>query len=138
VDYYILDGHTPVRVEDFREWAVWCDTADRRVAQDYVGKEGRGKPWVSTVFLTMNHNWHGPSHPPVVFETMVFDCGELSEAMMRYSTWEEAEAGHQEMLEVVRAFLYRFQRYDALRLHDRYLRFPKPKRAPAWRPCSIL
>lgn len=132
--HWILDGHTPVPVRDIRVWYEFCEkTANRRVAQTHIDKA-----WVSTVFLTIDHNWYGPNHPPVLFETMVFDCGELSEEMMRYSTWEEAEAGHKEMVEIVQAYVDRFRRYDALRLHDRYLRFPKPKRAPAWRPCSFL
>lgn len=131
--HWILDGHTPVPVRDVRQWYEWMQTAERHVGKDYIGKA-----FISTVFLTIDHNWYGSNHPPVLFETMVFDCGELSEAQVRYSTWEEAEAGHKDMLEVVQAYVYRFQRYDALRLHDRYLRYPKPKRAPTWRPCSFL
>ena len=132
--YWVLEGHTPVPVRDIRRWYEFSKSAEpRRVAETYVGKV-----WLSTVFLTLDHNWRGPNHPPVLFETMVFGGGELNEAQMRYSTWEEAEAGHQDMLEVVQAYVDRMQRYDSLRLHDRYLRFPKPKRAPAWSPCSFL
>jgi len=134
-DKYILDGHTPVKVRDLMEWAKWYETSRevRRVAADYVGKV-----WISTVFLSIDHNWYGPNHPPVLFETMVFGGGFLNEEQMRYCTWAEAEAGHKDMVEVVQAYVLRMQRYDALRLHDRYLRFPKPKRAPTWRPCTFL
>jgi hypothetical protein len=134
-DKYILDGHTPVQVFDLMEWAKWYETSQqaRRVAEDYVGRV-----WISTVFLSMDHNWFGPNHPPVLFETMVFGGGIFDEEQMRYCTWEEAEAGHKDMVEVVQTYALRMQRYDALRLHDRYLRFPKPKRAPTWRPCTFL
>lgn len=132
-DKYILDGHTPVQVFDLMEWAVWYQTADRHVDNTWIGHIR-----ISTVFLSMDHNWHGPSHPPVLFETMVFDGGVLHEAMLRYCTWEEAEAGHKDMVECVQAMVDRLQRYDALRMHDPYLRFPKPKRAPFWRPSPLL
>jgi hypothetical protein len=59
-DKYILDGHTPVQVFDLMEWANWYQTADRRVAKDFVGRAE-----ISTVFLSMDHNWYGPNHPPV-------------------------------------------------------------------------
>lgn len=132
--HYILEGHTPVPCRDVVVWAKWMETADRHVGKTYVGKV-----WISTVFLTLDHNWYGSNHPPVLFETMVFGGGSVwDEAQVRYCTWAEAEAGHQDMVECVQAYVDRLQRYDALRLHDRYLRFPKPNRAPAWRPCSFL
>lgn len=132
-DKYILDGHTPVQVFDLMEWARWYQVADRHVDETRIGRIR-----ISTVFLGMDHNWFGPSHPPVLFETMVFDGGVLHEAMLRYCTWEEAEAGHKDMVECVQAMVDRLQRYDALRMHDPYLRFPKPKRAPFWRPSQLL
>jgi hypothetical protein len=132
-DKYILDGHTPVQVFDLMEWARWYQTADRHVDETLIGRIR-----ISTVFLSIDHNWYGPNHPPVLFETMVFGGGFLNEEMMRYCTWAEAEAGHKDMVEVVQTYALRMQRYDALRLHDRYLRFPKPKRAPTWRPCTFL
>jgi hypothetical protein len=49
---------------------------------------------VSTVFLGLDHWWSAGDdldHPPFVFETMVLpECGE----MWRYSTWDQAVAGH--------------------------------------------
>ena len=132
-DKYILDGHTPVQVFDLMEWARWYQVADRHVDETRIGRIR-----ISTVFLGIDHNWYGPNHPPVLYETMVFGGGFLNEEMMRYCTWAEAEAGHKDMVEVVQTYALRMQRYDALRLHDRYLRFPKPKRAPTWRPCTFL
>lgn len=50
---------------------------------------------VSTVFLGIDHNFH-PDGPPLVFG---FD---LDGETRRYSTWEEAEAGHAEIVEEVK------------------------------------
>lgn len=53
---------------------------------------------VSTVWLGLNHNYG--SGRPLIFETMVFG-GELDNEMDRYSTLDEAIAGHQRMVERV-------------------------------------
>jgi hypothetical protein len=45
---------------------------------------------VSTIFLGINTSFIGP---PRLFETMVFG-GEYDMEQERYSTWDEAEAGH--------------------------------------------
>lgn len=131
-DKYILDGHTPVQVLDLYEWGEWFQSAERHVAHDFVGRVE-----VSTVFLGMDHGWI-PNQPPVLFETLVIGGGIFDEAMMRYATWDEAAEGHQFMLRCVQAYALRLERYDALRLHDRYLRFPKPKRAPFWCPSTTF
>lgn len=96
-DYYILDeDRQPIPVDDGLTWGKWFETADRRVAQDYVGDK-----YVSTVFLGINHQFG--DGPPLIFETMAFgkDWGdELGQE--RYSTWEEAEAGHKAMVERIK------------------------------------
>ena len=107
--YYKLDGHTPVPVDNILEWGVWFQTSieERIVKQD--GDEGTGW-WVSTVFLALDHAFM--NGPPVLFETLVFApktvppaLAELDGQMERYSTWEEAEAGHRRMCARVRAAL---------------------------------
>lgn len=94
--WYRLDGHVPVPIRSDAElYAEWA----RREAEG-------GDPWrvartdfddgrsVSTVFLGLDHNWLRDG-PPVVFETMVFpEC----EVCVRYSTWEQAAAGHDEVV----------------------------------------
>jgi hypothetical protein len=85
-DKYTLMGKTPVPATDLIEWARWLETADRTVRQDQIGEVK-----VSTVFLGLDHNWS--DGPPILFETMVFG-GEHDGECERYSTWEEAEAGH--------------------------------------------
>ena len=50
---------------------------------------------VSTVFLGLDHQHF--DGPPLLFETMVF-VGEHGDEMERYSTWDEAVAGHDAMV----------------------------------------
>jgi hypothetical protein len=51
-------------------------------------KDGR---WVSTVFLWINHQWG--DGPPILFETGA-RCGGKIVICERYSTRQEADAGH--------------------------------------------
>lgn len=58
---------------------------------------------VSTVWLGLNHNWDR-SGPPHIFETMVFGAPDGSEwdgYQVRYSTKEQAAAGHAELCSMV-------------------------------------
>ena len=90
-DYYVLnDKHEPVPVE-FREWTlVHGSPEDRRVDQTTLPDD----KWVSTVFLGMDHAFG--DGPPLLFETMVFTSKKRmsEESCERYSTWNEAVAGH--------------------------------------------
>jgi hypothetical protein len=95
---YMLDGHTPVPAEDVGTWATWFETAKRHVADDTLGDVR-----VSTVFLGFDLSF-GAAGPPVLFETMVFG-GALDGKCERYSTWDEAEVGHEWMLAKVRGLL---------------------------------
>lgn len=94
---YILDGHRAIPVDDLFDWAHWLETADRRVALTKISSNVK----VSTVFLGLDHNW-GLAGPPAIFETMVFG-GPMDQEQDRYSTWEQAEAGHEAMVAKVRA-----------------------------------
>lgn len=91
---YILDGKTPVPCDNLLKWARWLETADRKVDRETVGDSG-----ISTIFLGLDHSFG--TGPPLLFETMVFG-GKLSDEMDRYSTWDEAEAGHKAMVERVK------------------------------------
>lgn len=94
-NYYILDGKD-VKQASFEEYLDWlCHDPDR-----HVGNTDVGNFWVSTVFLTRNHQFH--EGPPLFYETMVFsrdpttgkvDFEELY--MDRCSTYEEAVAMHE-------------------------------------------
>lgn len=96
---YILDGHTPVLCSDVIAWAMWFETADRRVALDDV----RGIR-VSTVFLGIDHNY-GYSDRPVLFETMCSTEIDWLDMQLRYATWEEAETGHKLVIEQLKSAL---------------------------------
>lgn len=69
--------------------------AKKRVAKSIIDEDCN----VSTVFLHIDHAYTSDS-PPILFETMVFG-GRYDQYQERYSTWEEAEAGHQRVVEAV-------------------------------------
>ena len=83
---YILDGHEPVPERDIMAWSRWFESADR-----HVRNTARDDVRVSTVFLGLDHGFGGRRE---LFETMLFVNG-TAEGCERYSTWDEAEAGHQ-------------------------------------------
>ena len=92
VDKYILIGKEPMLVDDLLEWAEWFETADRHVANTVLPSGVR----VSTVFLGIDHSFPPSTEgEPILFETMIFG-GEDDSYQERYSTWEEAEAGHEQ------------------------------------------
>jgi len=93
--YYRLDGKKamPCRLEDF---SADVFPGDNKVALDYFGDV-----MVSTVFLCFDHNFTKPG-PPLLFETMVFG-GHYTRNISRYTTWEEAEAGHKATCDLVEA-----------------------------------
>lgn len=91
-DKYILDGKTPVLEPNIYKWGKWYQNANRVVAQDTVGEQ-----FISTVFLGIDHSWHGEK--PELFETMIFDeDGNSMGYQERSSTWEEAEKKHYEIV----------------------------------------
>jgi len=76
------------------EWAAWFEnTEKRRVAFDDLGSGVE----VCTVFLGLDHSFT-LGYPPVLWETLVFG-GPLDGEMERYSSRQEAEAGHREMVD---------------------------------------
>lgn len=94
--YYTLDAnHQPVET-DLHGWGRMLDDRKGRT----VGVDEVNGLRVSTVFLGMNHNYDADG-PPLLFETMVF--GGEDEPMWRYSTWDEAQAGHQRVVDALRA-----------------------------------
>lgn len=97
-DRYIERDGQPVPEPDLFVWARWFETANRHVARDVVGPAE-----ISTVFLGLDHGFWGR---PALYETMVFWRGHpLDQECVRYSTREEAVAGHEEMVGRVEAAL---------------------------------
>jgi len=91
-DFYKLVGKQAVPCT-LLEWSVFFNTRNRCIIKTKIKDSV-----ISTVFLGINHNF-GPGDP-LLFETMVFG-GPLNEEMNRYTTWEEAEEGHTEMVKAV-------------------------------------
>jgi hypothetical protein len=99
-DKYILDsnGH-PQPCHDLHAWARWFETANstRQIAKTEIGEV-----FVSTVFLALDHAWG--DGPPLLWETMIFG-GKHHQFQERYLTRDEALAGHEQAVALVRASL---------------------------------
>ena len=97
---YTFDQKTG-RVEETTDF-VKAFESDRSVAETRLGA-GSSRTRVSTVFLALDHRYSGDG-PPILFETMVFGgpCDGLQE---RYCTLQEAQEGHEAMVEHVRKTL---------------------------------
>lgn len=93
--YILVDG-MPVEEHDTLKWGQWMETAERVLWKTHCFEGGR----VSTVFLGLDHNLWG--NRPVLYETMVFG-GPLDQEIDRYSTFEEAKAGHGAMVDRCKA-----------------------------------
>ena len=93
---YKLVDRRAVLCKDVVAWGEWFSTANRRVAETWIDDVR-----VSTVFLGIDHNFF-PGRDPALFETMVF-ADQEDFRMRRYCIWEEAEAGHAEMVALIRA-----------------------------------
>ncbi len=84
--YFILKGRDVEPVDSLLVWGRWFEECDRRVALDEIGPVV-----ISTVFIGLDHQFG--DGPPLLFETLV-SGGPLDGAQDRYSTWDEAAAGH--------------------------------------------
>lgn len=90
-DYYKLDkDHNIIGAIDIHDWGKFFESSDRIVKQENLPNGLR----ISTVFLGIDHNFSDEG-PPVLFETMIF--GMEDEVQQRYSTWDEAVKGHEEL-----------------------------------------
>lgn len=88
--HYILDGHEPRPVADVLDWVVAFEKEDRTVARHV-----RKGVVLSTVFLGVDHQFG--DGPPLLFETMIFG-GKHDGYQERYSTWEQAELRHRQVM----------------------------------------
>jgi hypothetical protein len=99
---YILKAEQCVPV-DYLEWAEWFEKADRHIDFTKVTDPQGFSVEVSTVFLGLNHNFMNPKGPPLLFETMVFGGEDSGRDCWRYSTFDEAQRGHQAIVESVKS-----------------------------------
>ena len=95
-DKYILKDRIPVPCHDLLTWAKWFESADRKVARDELSNDVK----VSTVFLGLDHSFG--NGPPLLFETMIFG-GTHDDYQERYTTWEDALAGHQAAIKIAQS-----------------------------------
>ncbi len=99
--FYILDGnHDIVPIDDTEAFSEWFGKTDRHIDRTNVGEY-----FVSTVFLGIYHNYD-PAGLPLLFETMVFggkgdEDDEYTGQVWRYSTYEEARQGHNEVMRLI-------------------------------------
>ncbi|HYE77547.1 MAG TPA: hypothetical protein VEI97_06150 [bacterium] len=87
--HYVLDEAGEVVGATSMSWALWFETHNRQIALD----EPLPGVQVSTVFLGLDHQWDD-SRPPLIYETMTFGYEGDGGWQLRYSTREEALAGH--------------------------------------------
>lgn len=87
--YYDKEGKP---IKDVIEWGKLFEDFSYKVIKQETLPNGL---WISTVWLGLNHNW-APNGPIHIFESMVFSrIDRLEEQdMERYSTLEQAKAGH--------------------------------------------
>lgn len=96
-DKFILDKDRNVIPATLYEWGEFLEnTHEERI----VNKTEINGLRVSTVFLGLDHSFNGSKH---IFETMVFEENSFHENYCeRYSTWEQAEEGHQRAVQWVK------------------------------------
>ena len=88
--YYDRQGN-PITADRYA--ALHRDKDYRQVAYTEIDE----RICVSTVWLGLDHAY-GRSSKPVIFETMIFSDGPLSQECERYCTEAEALVGHNEMV----------------------------------------
>jgi hypothetical protein len=96
MEYYILEGHLPRPVTAL-VWMTRRDDANRTVAKTRMSPAVE----VVTIFLGLNLQWR-PEGKPLLFQTKVVG-GRRDGEQWRYTTWEEAEAGHQAVVKTLRS-----------------------------------
>lgn len=99
--YWIRDGKVEPADGLSPEYLAWfTEFTNKCVARTVIpNPTGGEKVLVSTVFLAMDHSWG--DGPPVLWETMVFG-GPLDMYQDRYSSEEDARAGHERVVAEVR------------------------------------
>jgi hypothetical protein len=82
----------PISME---EWSAAFQQDDRTVARTNLGTRGE----LSTVYLGLDSSFG--DGPPLIFETMMFGGPMHALRLGRYSTEEQAKAGHQAALDAL-------------------------------------
>lgn len=99
-DKYILDANgEPIPARNLMEWANWFEGGHN---QRIVKQEMVGDVKISTVFLSLNHNYEQDG-PPILWETMTFKDGDENDQDRCSGSREQAMAMHERMVEKVKA-----------------------------------
>lgn len=100
--FYLLDENKKPYQVSLEESCKLYEDADMKVTQ----QDKIGEILVSTVFLGMDHGLlRSDTKMPVLWETMIFG-GEHDQYQERYTSHEDALAGHNKALELVKSSGY--------------------------------
>lgn len=96
----IREGEEPVRIEPCThlEWAMQWANLEHQL---WKAKTEDGHAYVSTILLGFDANF-GRFDKPALFESAVYSDGGGLEPILRYSTFEQAKAGHEELVKTWR------------------------------------
>jgi len=95
--YYVLDENDqPQPCPELTKWARWMAKPGRHI----LGHDKLPTGEISTIFLGINRSFT-QAGPPVLWETMVFG-GKLDGEQIRYTSKDQALAGHRQMVDRVR------------------------------------
>lgn len=98
--YYKLDENKNVIPSSLEEYSNFVE-GEFPTNYKHVGDDTIDGKRISTVFIGLCHNFNPRNNIPIVFETMIFKSDKAI-YQRRYSTWKEAEEGHQKAIEWVK------------------------------------
>lgn len=96
---YILENKIPVATDNIFQWGRWMeDPNNKQVALTEIDELR-----VTTIFLGVDNQL--TEGQPFLFETLIFEGEKLDWEYdgARYRTWDEAKAGHDTIVELVKA-----------------------------------
>lgn len=108
--YYDRDGK-PITL---RQWAELREDGREdyiRVAHEDVLMPSGRMVWVSTVWIGLDMSFL-PDSAPLIFETMVFEAGQLGDYTERYTTLQQAQDGHNAVIHALKEGLLTLQWED--------------------------
>jgi hypothetical protein len=97
---YVLEGKKVRPARTQAEVNHMWERGRRRIARTEITE----RICVSTVFLVLDHGCPGSGEDPILFETLVLGLNE-DEDGERYTTYQEAEVGHDRWVEKVKAMI---------------------------------
>jgi hypothetical protein len=99
ITFTLDQSGNPQPEPDTEKWLEWFMFADKKVALDELPNGYR----VSTAFLGVDHNILGTG-APLLWETLIVDEREHKVMQERYTSYEQAVAGHRINLNLAKAW----------------------------------